>query len=289
MNQRPIDGAVPLPVPDPEIAQAYLDEVSAVRSRREEGIDRRGAAWFGLMDAVILSVYITVIAIGMGEASASSSFIVFAGVYLVWVQFANQRREGYGIIGYGLSSPWLVATVLCAVLIIVLAAAFFSGVIGVEIPLIVRLVPGVLTLLILGSAALRSILGSSPVAGEPATRVRLTLGARVATIVTGAVLALGIWVLSVGDELLRPLFGMLLMLGYLGWWTAVRVTERMPALGALWAWPQWTAFAASGGTIAAILLLQALGETSLLDFGPVAAAVAFGLSVISAFLDGRDG
>ncbi|WP_426183660.1 hypothetical protein [Microbacterium sp. TWP3-1-2b2] len=289
MERRLVEGAAPLPAPNAEIAQAYLDEVTAVRSRREARVDWRGAARLGLVDAAVLSVYVTIIVISAGSAAVPSSFIVFVGVYLIWMQLANKRREGYGVIGHG-GRRWSVAIaiVLCVVLVMVLAAAFLSGITGAEIPFVVKLVPGALILLILGSAALLSLRASSATA-EPVERIPLTFGARVATVVTGAVLAAGIWVLSVGDELLRPFFGMLLMLGYLGWWIAARVTERMPALGALWAWPQWTAFATSGAIIAAILPIQVLGATSVLGLGPVAAAFAFGLSVGSAFLDGRDG
>ena len=288
MDQRPIEGAAPLPVPNSDIAQAYLDQVRAVRERREAGVDRRGAAWIGLVNAITLAVYITVIAVGIGEPSASSSFISFVGVYMLWVQFANERRERYGVIGYGVSPRWGIAIVLGVVLLVALAVFFIAGILGVEMPFFVRLIPGVLALVVLGAPALRSIL-SSPIADAPVHRLRLPNSARLATIVIGAMMALGICVLSVGDEVLRPFFGLLLMLGILGWWTAARVSPRVPALGAVWAWPQWTAFATSGGMIATILLLQVSGSTTLLGYGPIGAAVVFCLYAGSAFLDGRDG
>lgn len=288
MEQRPIEGAAPLPVPDTEIAQAYLDEVSVVRARREAGVDRRGAAWIGLVNAVTLAVYITVIAVGIGEPSASSSFISFVGVYLLWIQFANERRERYGVIGYGVSSRWVIAIVLGVILVVALAVFFIAGIVGAEIPFFVRLIPGALTLVVLGAPALRSILRSPP-ADAPVHRLRLSSGARLVTIMIGTMMALGVCVLSVGDEVLRPLFGLLLMLGIIGWWIAARVSARVPALGVVWAWPQWAAFATSGGTIATILLLQVSGDTTPLGYGPIGAAVVFCLYVCSAFLDGRDG
>lgn len=290
MDQRPIDGAAPLPAPSSDVARAYLEEVATVRSRREARIDRRGAGRLALVEAVVLSVYVTVIAISMGESSASSSFIVFVGLYLLWIQLATQRREGYGIMGSGVSAPWTTAIVLCVVLVVVLGAAFLAGVTGAEIPFLVRLVPGTLVLLVLGAAAIRAIRRSAPPTEIFATRRRrLSIGARWATIVVGAVMAAGIWVLSAGDDLLRSFLGMLFMLGYLTWWTVTRVVERVPALGAVWAWPQWTAFAFSGVIIMTIVLLQARGETGLLVFGPAAAAAAFILHLGCAFLDGRDG
>ncbi len=288
MEQRPIEGAAPLPAPSSEIAQAYLDEVNAIRARREAGVDRRGAAWVGLLNVMTISVYVTVVAFSIGEASASSSFITFVGVFLLWVQLANQRREGYGVIGYGVSPRWVVLTVLCVVLLVALVVFFLSGIIGVGVPFLVKLIPGVLVLLMLGWPAVRGILRSPP-ADVSIEQVRLSSGARLATVVIGAMMTVGIWVLSVGDEVLHPFFGLLLMLGNLGWWIAARVSERMPALGAVWAWPQWTAFAMSGGVIAAILLVQVSGDTTLLTYGPIAAAAVFCLCVGSSFLDGRDG
>ncbi|MCS3842280.1 hypothetical protein [Microbacterium sp. AK031] len=288
MDQRPIEGAAPLPAPSFEIAQAYLDELGAVRARREAGVDRRGAAWVGLVNVVTLAVYITVVAFSIGEASVSSSFMTFVGVFLLWVQLANQRREGYGVIGYGFSRRWVVVIVLCVVLLVALVVFFFAGITDVVVPSFVRLIPGALTLLVLGWPAVRGILRSPP-ADVSSERARLSSGARLATVIIGAMMTLGIWVLSVGEEVLLPVFGLLLMLGNLGWWTAARVSERMPALGAVWAWPQWTAFAMSGGVIAAILLVQVSGDTTLLAYGPIAAAAVFCLHVGSAFLDGRDG
>ena len=288
MDQRPIEGAAPLPAPNSDIAQAYLDEVRAVRERREAGVDRRGAAWIGLVNAFTLAVYITVVAIGIGETSASSSFIAFVGVYLLWVQFANERRERYGVIGYGASPRWVIAIMLSVILLVALAVFFIANIVGMEMPFFVRLIPGALTLVVLGAPAVRSIRRASP-ANAAVHRLRLSNSARLATIVTGAMMALGVWVLSVGGEVLRSFFGLLLMLAILGWWTAARVSKRVPALGAVWAWPQWTAFAASVGMIATILLLQVSGNTVLLEYGPIAAAVVFFLYVGSAFLDGHDG
>ncbi|GGD80537.1 hypothetical protein [Microbacterium murale] len=240
------------------------------------------------MNALTLAAYITIMTISIGSASASSSFITFVGIYLLWVQLANQRREGYRVIGYGVSPRWVLVLGLCAVFLVALAIFFFAAISGVEIPLALRLIPGALTLIVLGSPALRSILRSAP-ADVPVQRLRLSAAGRVATIVTGAMMALGIWVLSVGDEMLRPFFGLLLMLGVLGWWTVGRVSERVPALGAVWAWPQWTAFAVSSCAIVTILLLQVRGDTALLGHGDFAAGAVFCLYLGSAFLGGRDG
>lgn len=288
MDQRPIEGAAPLPAPNSDTAQAYLDEVRAVRARREAGVDRRGAAWIGLVNAVTLAVYVSVIAISIGEPSASSSFISFIGIYLLWVHFANERRERYGVIGYGASSRGVSAIVLSLILVAALAVLFIAGIGGVEIPFIVRLIPGALTLVVLGVPPLRSILRSPP-ADAPVDRLRLSNSARLATIVIGTMMALGICVLSVGDEVLRPLFGLLVILGMLGWSIAARFSARVPALGAVWAWPQWTAFATSGAMIATVLLLQVTGGTALLGYAPIGAAVVFCLYAGSVFLDGRDG
>ncbi|WP_206476590.1 hypothetical protein [Microbacterium sp. KRD172] len=122
MDQRPIEGAAPLPVPNSDIAQAYLDQVRAVRERREAGVDRRGAAWIGLVNAITLAVYITVI-----------------------------------------SPRWVIAIVLGVVLLVALAVFFIAGILGVEMPFFVRLIPGALALVVLGAPALRSILGYGPI------------------------------------------------------------------------------------------------------------------------------
>ncbi|MCE7480492.1 hypothetical protein LZG07_00865 [Microbacterium profundi] len=122
MDQRPIEGAAPLPVPNSDIAQAYLDQVRAVRERREAGVDRRGAAWIGLVNAITLAVYITVI-----------------------------------------SPRWGIAIVLGVVLLVALAVFFIAGILGVEMPFFVRLIPGALALVVLGAPALGSILGYGPI------------------------------------------------------------------------------------------------------------------------------
>lgn len=289
MEQRPIEGAEPLAPPTAEVAQAYLEELGRVRARREERIDRRALAVFSLTSAVVLSVYVTIAAFAIGVPQLNSSFIVLVVLFLLWVQLGSEYREGHGAYGSPLSRSRSVSIGFAAVLIVVVLASFFISAIGVEPPVLARLIPGLLTLFIIGIPAAREIRQSqrSHAVADPR---RLKGSERWATIGIGAVMAASVWVLAVGGMFLVPSFAMAVLVIYLAWWVVGRISERLPAPGAVWAWPQWSAFAISGAAVAAVIIAQLLEPpASLSALAPVIAVFTLGLFVGSAFLDGRDG
>lgn len=288
MDQRPMDGAEPLPAPSLEIAQAYLDEIGVVRTRREERIDRRRIAWFALLDAVILAVYVTIAVFGLGVAQVSSSFMVFIVLFLIWGQFATERRESHGASGSRISRSRAATIGFAVILIAVVIGGFMLSASGLQLPVIVRLIPGIAVLFVLGIPAVREIRRSVPF-DEPEQRRPFGTSARLATIGCGVIMAASVWAIAAADQLLMPFFGLLLIGLYSTWWIAGRISSRLPALGALWAWPQWTALALAGVAAAAVMIAQLVGvSASAFTFAPLGAGIIVLLFIGSAFLPGRD-
>ncbi|MGM7697197.1 hypothetical protein [Microbacterium sp. A84] len=286
MEQRPIDGAAPLNPPDSETAHAYLDELNRVRARREERIDRHALAVFALINAVVLSVYVTIAIFTIGVTQANSSFLVFLALFLLWVQLGTEYREGHGASSSSLSSSRAVTLSIVAVLIIVVVGGLVVAVVGVELPVVARLIPGIVALCLMGIPAVRDIRRS--VRREAAARRGLTRSERWETIVIGAIVAASVWVLAIGNPFAVLGFAMLLMCGYLAWWVAGRITERLPVVGAVWAWPQWLAFALGGVAVVAVIVAQLIDLTAA-GVAPAGAVIILLLFIGSAFLDGRDG
>lgn len=289
MEQRPMNGAEPLVPPTADVARAYLEELERVRSRREERIDRRALAVFSLTSAVVLSVYVTIASFAIGASQMNSSFIVLVALFLLWVQLGSEYRENHGAIGSPLSRSRSVSIGFAAVLIVVVFAAFFAAAIGVGLPAPVRMIPGLLTLSIIGIPAVREVRRSKRISAA-ADRRSLTVSERWATIGIGAIMAASIWILAVGGAVLLPIFAMALMIVYVTWWVAGRISERLPAPGTVWAWPHWSAFAVAGSAVAALMIAQLLEPSATFSaLAPIIAVFVLALFVGSAFLDGRDG
>jgi len=261
-----------------------------VHARREERVDRRRIAWFSLADAVVISIYVTIAAFAIGEPLVGSSFIVLIAVFCIWMQLALERRESYGASGSPISKSRSVAIGFVVILMVVVVSGFIISFIGLALPVPVRVVPGVLALVILGVPAVREI-RRSPRWLQSVQRWPLSGGTRLMTVGLGVLMAGGALAVAAGPEQLwGHVLGLALIGSYLAWWVAARISDRLPALGALWAWPQWTAFAVAGVAVAAIMLLQLLGAAaSAAEIAPLCAG-AIALSFTgSAFLDGRDG
>lgn len=289
MDQLPMDGAEPLAPPNAETARAYLEELEVVRSRRESRIDRRALAAFSLINAVVLSVYVTIAVCTIGVTPTNTLFLVFLAIFLLWVQLGAEYRESHGALGSPLSSSRAVTFSIVAVLVVAIIGGFVASLVSAELPVLVRWVPGILVLLLTGVPAVRDMRRS---VRRDATvqRRRLLRAEQWATIAIGAIMAASIWVLGAGNPIVVPFFAMLLMGGYLAWWIAGRISERLPALGAVWARSQWSVFAIAGGVIAAIMLGHILGlSATVTAFAPFSAVIVLLLFIGSAFLDGRDG
>lgn len=290
MEQRPIPGQEPLAPPTADVARAYLEEIGLVHARREERIDRRRIAWFSLADAVVLSIYVTIAAFAIGEPLVGSSFVVLIAVFCIWMHLALERRESYGASGPPISKTRSVAIGFVVILMVVVVSGFVISFIGLALPVPVRVVPGVLALVILGVPAVREI-RRSPRWVQSVQRWPLSGGTRLMTVGLGVLMAGGALAVAADPEQLWGHFlGLTLIVSYLAWSVAARISDRLPALGALWAWPQWTAFAVAGVAVAAIMLLQLLGgAASAAELAPLCAGAIALLFIGSAFLGGRDG
>lgn len=289
MDQRPMDGAEPLAPPNAETAQAYLEELERVRSRREERIDRRALGLMALANAIVLAVYVTIATFAIGVAQANMSFLVLLALFMLWIQLSTEYRERQGAPGSPLSDSRRVNYGFVVVLLVVVFSGFVVSALGVDLPAIVRFIPGVVVLLIVGIPAVRDLRGSSRV-DSGVVRRPLVPAERWVTIGTGVIIAASIWVIGAGSPLLTPYFAMVVMICYLGWWIAGRVSERLPAIGAVWALPHWLVFALAGAAVAAVIVAQLLGfAASVAALAPYGAVVIVLLFIGSAFVDGRDG
>lgn len=285
MEQRPISGHEPLAPPTADVARAYLDEIGMVVGRREALIDRRRMARLACAEAIVLAVYLTIMMFSFGQ-KFSSPFLIVVALFLIWVQLSAELRESYG--GQprlsGTSQRVYLAFGLVAVLAVVVGV--WLQIVGVGISVLARFVPGVALLAVFGGRALRD-LRRAPEA-LPNESDPFTVGARSATAGLGIVLGVGVWTTATGESMLAAIFAPFAMALLLGWSIAAYASSRLPALGAIWRWPQWSAFALGGATLAAMMLL--VMHTDVVT-APLAISSALGVAVlfvVVAFLGGRD-
>lgn len=288
IEQRPIDGSEPLPAPSPDTAAAYLEELGRVHTRREEHVDRRALARMSLITAVVLSMYVAIACFAIGVGPTNSSFLVVLPLFLLWIQLSTEFRESRGALGSPISRNRSVTIGFVVVLLVVVVAGFVVSLVEVDLPVPVRLIPAVLALLIMGVPALRDLRRSAP-SQRIAPRRPLSRPERLLTIGIAVITAAIIWVLGSGSFMVISIFALVVMVGYLAWWIAGRISDRAPALGAVWAWPQWTMFAVAGTAVATIIVAQLLGLGDRLGVtAPIAAGLIVLLFVGSAFMDGED-
>lgn len=288
IDQRPIDGSDPLPAPSPDIAAAYLEELGRVRTRREERVDRRALARHSLINAVVLAVYVAIACFAIGVGPTNSSFLIVLPLFLLWIQLSTEFRESRGALGSPIARNRTVTIGFVVILLVVVVAGFAVSLFEIAVPVPVRLIPAVLALLIMGVPALRDLRRS---ASSPSIAPRRPLSGPERLLTTGIAVttAVTIWVLGSGSFMVTSIVALVVMGAYLAWWITGRVSDRVPALGAVWAWPQWTMFAAAGSAVAMIMVAQLLGlGDRLVVTAPIVAGVVLLLFVGSAFLDGRD-
>lgn len=285
MEQRPIPGHDPLPPPAPNVARAYLDEIDAVVERREAFIDRRRMAWLSCAEAVVLAVYLTLMMFSFGSA-VSSPFLVLVALLFVWLQLSAELRESYGgQLRLSGTSQWVyLAFGLFAALAVMVGVGMQIA--GVSIPVLLKFVPGAALLAVFGGRAVRDIRRSP----EPLPRERLpfTRGARYATFGLGLVIGFGIWVTASEHVTLVAIIAPLIMVFLLGWGLAGYLTDKVPALGAIWRWPQWAAFALSTAALAALMMLAIHSDGLTGSLAGTAGVGAAALFAGVAFVGGRD-
>ncbi|WP_341975122.1 hypothetical protein LTA6_003476 [Microbacterium sp. LTA6] len=285
MEQKPLSAAEPLEPPTADVAQAYLDEVDVVATRREERIDRRGIAWVALAEAAALAVYLSVMMFGFGSSS-SSSFITLIALLLVWIQLSGELKESFGFQSrLRRTERWAYALFgFVAVAGVVVGIA--TQIVGADIPFVLRLAPGGLVLLVFGGLAVRDLRRARPAVLRRA-RAPLATVARNFTLTIGAVFGIAIAITSVAYSVPASLFSMALILLMLGWWIAVQISDRLPALGAVWYWPQWAAFVLGWAVFACAVLVQFRQplDPLIISIAAVVVVLAF---VAAAFFDGRD-
>lgn len=284
MEQRPIPGHEPLAPPTPDVARAYLDEIGSVVQRREALIDRRRMARLACVEAVVLAVYLTVMLFSFGT-SIGSSFVVLVALFLLWLQFATELRESYG------GQPRLSGTAqrLYVVFGLVGVAAVVGGVwlqiAGIDVPVFARFLPGVFLLGVFGGRALYELRRAPQALLDE--REPFTLGARWSTAALGVIIGLGIWVAASHEPMFVTAFAPIVMVALLGWSLVAYATDKLPALGAIWQWPQWSAFAISGAALIAVMLLSLHTEVITTALAAALAVGAALLIIVTAVTGGR--
>lgn len=285
MEQRPIPGHDPLAPPTADVARAYLDEIGTVVQRRESLIDRRRMARLAGAEAIVLAVYLTVMMFSFGK-SVGSPFMMIVALLLVWIQFSAELRENYG--GQPRLSGTSQRVYLAFGLGAVLAAmvVIWLQIVGVEIPVLARFVPGIALLAVFGGRALHT-LHRAPQA-LPDDRDPFSTGARYATAGLGIVVGLGVWATASGESMLAAILSPFVMVLLLGWSIAAYASSKLPALGAIWRWPQWSAFALGGAILVAVMLLAMHTDVITVPLGIVLAVSIAVLFAVVAFAGGRD-
>lgn len=277
MEQKPISGAEPLARPSADVAQAYLAEVDAVTQRRETRIDRRRMARLQLIEAVVLAFYATLMMFGFGNASSSASFMPVVAVLLLWVQFAGELRESYG---FQQRRSWrgnlpLIAFGAVGVIALIVGVALQLS--DQQIPLLLRVAPGALLLLVFGALGLLEYRQAHGARAVAPARAEFAKGSRVSTLVLGLLLGGAVAVVGQEDPLLASTFGLLFMMSLLGWFIAAQISSRVPALGMMWRWPQWSAFAIGGVAVGAVTALE---STSTALGAAVTAGIGGGVALL---------
>lgn len=137
-----IPGAEPLVPPTPNVARAYLDEVTAVGARRERRVDRRAVGWLTIASSMLSGVLISgmLLALDVGFFFGSQSLVMCVLLLNPIISGMNAWR-GFRTL---LSDRWPERIAVIGFAAVVLASFLLVMVTPVELPLWVQLVPGAL-------------------------------------------------------------------------------------------------------------------------------------------------
>ncbi|WP_309129293.1 hypothetical protein [Microbacterium sp.] len=263
MDQRPEPGAMPLDRPTPATAQAYLDESRQVAMRREERLDRRGAARLFAIEGVALAVYSTVLMFVMpGDGVGVMALLPSM---LIWAMLAGSLHEAYGYRRRGREQR--VRGTVAIFLMACVVGALGLLLAGVELPTWARLVPGAFALAAFGYVAVGEWRRSAARVGVSADRAPFDRATRV---VTGGIgVALGIAVAGVGSPDAAVVWlGYLVVMLALVVWSVMATAGAAPEVAVAWGPRTWGAFACASAVTVLLILLDS--RTSL----PLAAASA---------------
>lgn len=285
MEQKPIVGAAPLDPPSADLARQYLDEASAVAQRREKHLDRRGMAVLRAWETGILAVYLTVFMFSFGATGSNAPFVLLFVVFFPWIQFSSELRMSFGFQARG-SKDARRYLIWGAIVVAAFIGAMILQMSWGEFPLWARYLPGALCLLLLGPSAARELRQTRP--GGFTQQRELPSSARVVTIALGVLLAATLWITALGDALFASIWVVLPMIVIVAWTIGCQVSTRIPALGALWRWPQWSAYGISSLIIVVFVFARAHAIEAGSTIVTVAALLIVALFTVSAFLRGRD-
>ena len=268
--------------PSAEIAQAYLEQADALHARREQRIDRHGLARLELVSAIAWAAFYSLSLLltwSRGEPSPAAPLAVLA-LLLVWLQLATEKRESYGVRRAPQRSRRLVARSFDALAVGLFSVGLVLNMADVNYPWALCLIPGVLVLVGPGGTALRDLRASEALPAEQ--HPPLTLVARAATALLGMLIGSAVWAAPHPDQVIAALAGLAVMLILAAWFFVRHVVDGAPALGELWSWPQWLAFALANAAAVWALLVGAELIPGPANAGLLGGAVACVALVLSA-------
>ncbi|GAA4483594.1 hypothetical protein [Microbacterium panaciterrae] len=270
-------------------ARAALDALPRVAQRRDEVLDRRALARIYLVDAIVPTVAFAswVLAQALRDASVRTHAIPTLATLLVvvlWDQLSRGLRERYRARQALRGAPRIMQNILAGVGAGLLLLALFITFDRRSVPVVLVVIGSVI---LLGSgvgaaaAMLRDARGTPK--PPPAQHAEMTVAARVATVLFGLGLGLiavvGPWsAAGTGSESLA-LIPALLALAIAG---IGRLVNAVPALGAAWRPPQWTAFALSVTIACLAPIIGAARPADGVALGVIAAAAVLLLFLVTA-------
>lgn len=238
-----------------------------------------------LWETLVLAVYLTVFMFAFGAVGGSTPVLLLFVAFFPWIQFCAELRASFGFQARGARDvrryAWWAAIVIGAFLLALVLQMVWG-----ELPLWVRLVPGLLCLLLLGPPAIAEFRKTTR--GQRREPTALPRSARLVTIGLGVLLASTVVVVALGDALAVAIWTLLPLLAVIAWYIGRQISARVPELGALWRWPQWTSYGVSSLVIIAFILLQVHGVQGGMAPAIAGAALIMLLFTGSAFLRGRD-
>ncbi|MCE4024878.1 hypothetical protein LXM50_02700 [Microbacterium sp. Au-Mic1] len=286
MEQESIPGQDPLEPPDPRVAQAYLDVLPGLQSRREIVIDRRRLARLAIIEGVALAAYFLVFLTAwmlQRRAGTSTTTPVSAiAVYLTWVSLVPGLRERYGArlaltAGQRTVQVLLIVGALVAflgIMIVDLAVAPLSP-LWAGLPALFAAASGLWAWRILSHAARDQHRRPAPPHAE------FTRAGRITTVICGIVLTACIVATGLGAQ---PRFGTTISA-----FTCVAATVvvligqfsgRATAVGEMWHAPQWTMFAIGAGAAATVVMLLAIAPGAAFPVSIMLGALILVVSIV---------
>lgn len=288
IEQQPASGHETLAPPDPDVARRYLAKAEAIVERRERAVDRRGAAWLTIANAVFLAAYLYVAAQGFRQGVSSVEFQTL----LVPLLLLSQISTGIGQRGdrgqQGTGERRLV-TIGGVVIAVGALTVFVLILVNPRISVSWILVPVAAILVGFGgygvARLIRASRGPRPL---PPVRAPLSTGVRWGTILVGVVLGAVCAVSAVPDEMLRSVLLLVLLLALLVWFGSSGTGIGLPLVGASWRWPHILALVVSVG-ILVVFRIPAIDGVVLAPATFLLAGLGMVLMfVISSTLPGRD-